>query len=164
MIKQLFFLLLLVTMTSFAQKVNNPAFESTLDLLLDNSVPQLTVASVKSIDNPIFLDAREKKEYEVSHIKHAQWIGYSDFNINRVKEVNKNRPVIVYCSVGYRSEKIGHQLLAAGFKNVYNLYGGIFEWMNEKQPVFSNKTETPQVHAYDRIWGVWLDRGKKIYN
>ncbi|MEL6718853.1 MAG: rhodanese-like domain-containing protein, partial [Bacteroidota bacterium] len=68
-----------------------------------------------------------------------------------------------YCSVGYRSEKISEQLLEAGFKDVSNLYGGIFEWKNQDHEVVDEKGATEKVHAYDRVWGFWLKEGKKVY-
>ncbi|MEZ4984799.1 MAG: rhodanese-like domain-containing protein [Saprospiraceae bacterium] len=66
----------------------------------------------------LFLDARERKEFEVSHLPGAHFIGYDDFDLSRVEKLDKGREVIVYCSVGYRSEKITEKLLAAGFTNV----------------------------------------------
>jgi 3-mercaptopyruvate sulfurtransferase SseA len=54
-------------------------------------------------------------------------------------------------------------LQQAGFTNVKNLYGGIFQWMNEKKPVYNHKGLTQQVHPYSRSWGIWLQRGEKVY-
>lgn len=71
--------------------------------------------------------------------------------------------VIVYCSVGYRSERIGEKLQDAGFINVQNLYGGIFKWVNEGMPVYNSIGPTKQVHGYSRSWGVWLQKGEKVY-
>ena len=71
---------------------------------------------------------------------------------------------MVCCSVGARSEKIGAQLRQAGFTNVRNLYGGIFEWVNEGQPVVTGANRpTDRVHAYSPTWGIWLKRGQKVY-
>jgi 3-mercaptopyruvate sulfurtransferase SseA len=70
----------------------------------------------------------------------------------------------VYCSVGYRSEKVSEQLRQAGYQTVYNLYGGIFEWKNQGHPVVNAEGEpTERVHAYNRSWGVWLKKGDKVY-
>jgi hypothetical protein len=71
---------------------------------------------------------------------------------------------VVYCTVGVRSEKVGEKLKAAGYQNVRNLYGSIFEWVNQGNPVVDNQGKpTQQVHAYSRVWGVWLNKGEKIY-
>jgi 3-mercaptopyruvate sulfurtransferase SseA len=64
-----------------------------------------------------------------------------------------------------RSEKIGARLRQAGFTNVRNLYGGLFEWVNEGQPVYTETNQlTTRVHAYAPSWGVWLQRGDKVYH
>lgn len=112
----------------------------------------------------VFLDARERKEYEVSHIKGAHWIGYDDYKRSRLPKVSKSTPIVVYCSVGYRSEKITEKLLQDGYTEVYNLYGGVFEWVNQGHPVYVNGHRTHRVHAFDRKWGVWLKKGERVYN
>jgi hypothetical protein len=43
-----------------------------------------------------------------------------------------------------------------GYKNVYNLYGGIFEWCNTMNPVFRNSIQVNEVHAYSKIWSGWI--------
>ena len=81
-----------------------------------------------------------------------------------LKGVDKETTIVVYCSVGYRSEKVGERLKKAGFKKVLNLYGGIFDWVNKGFPVYDNSgNQTKKVHAYDKSWGKWLTKGEKIY-
>lgn len=46
--------------------------------------------------------------------------------------------------------------MEAGYIQVYNLYGGIFEWVNEGHPVFNDQGETDKIHAYNKLWGMWL--------
>ena len=51
-----------------------------------------------------------------------------------------------------------------GYKNVYNLYGGIFEWKNNNWKVFDNKGfETDNVHTFNKNWSKYLKKGTKIY-
>ncbi|MBL0331457.1 MAG: rhodanese-like domain-containing protein [Chlorobi bacterium] len=110
------------------------------------------------------LDSREKKEYDVSHLKNSIWVGYSDFNLERLKGIDKSSKIVVYCSVGYRSEKISEKLLSNNYTNVSNLYGGIFEWVNNNSPIYDlNNKSTKKIHAYDHIWGLWLKKGEKIF-
>ena len=72
---------------------------------------------------------------------------------------------MVYCSIGIRSEDISEKLKKAGYTNVYNLYGGIFEWKNRNYPVVNPENEvTEKVHAYSKQWGQWLHKGKKVYS
>lgn len=149
------------------QKTLNPKFEKRIERLIAHSMPAITCARLEqkiNTKNLVILDAREPEEYATAHIKGAQWIGYNTFAIKNVKEVKKDAIVVIYCSVGYRSEKIGEQLKKMGYQRVYNLYGGIFEWANRNLPLV-NQTGKPteQVHAYNRDWGQWLDRGEKVY-
>jgi len=71
--------------------------------------------------------------------------------------------IVVYCSLGIRSEIIGKQLIAEGYTAVYNLYGGIFEWVNKGKAVYNNTQETSKVHAYSKSWGSYLLKGTKVY-
>lgn len=145
--------------------VSNPAFDVTLSTLLSHSVPEVSAAEIENSANCILLDARSEREYAVSHIKGAIWVGYDDFNLSRIADIAIDSRIIVYCSVGYRSEKIAEQIRQAGYTDVSNLYGGIFEWVNTKHPVVTgDNTPTDSVHAFDKKWGVWLQYGHKVYD
>lgn len=148
-----------------AQVVQNSSYNLMLKALLSHNVTEIGAKEAKVALNVMFIDAREKKEYDVSHIKGAVWCGYDDFDFTRVKQVQKDKPVIVYCSVGYRSEKVTEKLIAAGYKNVKNLVGGIFEWKNLGYEVFDLQgNETDKIHAFSKTWGIWLNKGVKVYN
>ena len=117
-------------------------------------------------DSIVLLDAREIDEYEVSHLKNAVWVGNSDFDPDKVMQTvpKKEQAIVVYCSIGVRSEDIGEKLLELGYTNVKNLYGGIFEWKNKNGTVYNPKgVETDSVHAYNRLWGRLLKKGIKVY-
>ena len=91
-------------------------------------------------------------------------MGYDSLDLSAMKKVNKNKEVIVYCSVGYRSEKVSEKLEEMGFKNISNLYGGIFEWKNQDQPIVTSESKpTEEIHAFSRVWGIWLNKGTKVY-
>ena len=144
--------------------MNDPAYNLMLKTMLSHDVPEISVKDAVNRYDAIFLDARQKKEFDVSHIKGARYVGYDDFDSTRIKSIRKDRPVIVYCSVGYRSEKITEKLQQEGFTDVHNLYGGIFEWVNEGYTVYDDSGKpTDKVHAYDHTWGVWLKKGEKVY-
>lgn len=155
---------LLAALPGYSQ-VKNGAFSTMLKGLLSHTVPEITVQeAVKQQSNALFLDAREQREFEVSHIPGAVHVGYDHFDLNKLSlPADKTKPIIVYCSVGYRSEKIAEKLMSAGYRQVSNLYGGIFEWVNRDFPVVNSSGATQQIHAYDRTWGVWLSRGEKVY-
>jgi rhodanese-related sulfurtransferase len=145
-------------------KVDSKAFIAMLYFMLDHSISEIGVDELSEMKNITILDAREPNEFKVSHLKNAINIGYSNFTINSVSDLDKNEKIVVYCSVGKRSENIAKKLIEAGFLDVNNLYGGIFEWKNHGQPVYSGSKETEQVHAYDKFFGVWLTGGIKVFD
>ncbi len=146
-------------------QVQSSAYNLILKTLLSHSVPEVTVPQVKTMNDALLLDAREWKEYQVSHLKNAKFVGYDQFDLDKLKLINKNQKIVVYCSVGYRSEKIADKLKQAGYANVSNLYGGIFEWVNQGNVVVDEKgTATENIHAYSKAWSVWLNKGVKVYD
>ncbi len=147
------------------KKVTNGSFNNLLKLMLNHDVREITVPEAIKRNNVVYVDAREKREYEVSHLKNAVFVGYDDFNLSRLSNIPKGKEIIVYCSIGKRSEKITKELMKAGYGNVSNLYGGIFEWVNTGNGVVDmNDKATDKVHAYGKFWGRWLDKGVKVYN
>jgi len=139
-------------------------YDLMLKALYKETVPTITVPELRKTSTAVLLDTRAKAEYDVSHLPGARWVGYTDFDLSRVQDIPKNANVVVYCSVGYRSEKIGEKLQTAGYQHVHNLYGSLFEWVNQGNPVVdSSGKPTQRVHAFSRSWGIWLHRGEKVY-
>jgi len=140
--------------------------ERTLKQLNEESVPYAQVNEVIATEDIVILDTRKKEEFEVSRIKNALWVGYDKFDLKALENSHpdKNKPILVYCSIGVRSEDIGEQLLKAGYTDVKNLYGGIFEWKNQGKEVYNHKSvETDSIHAFDKYWGKLLNKGIKVY-
>ncbi len=143
--------------------VSDTAYDLLLSTLLSHSVPEVSVDQIESGQYRV-LDARAYREFEVSHIAGATWVGYDNFDLARLAGIATHAPVAVYCSVGYRSERIVERLLQQGYTNVVNVYGGIFEWVNTGRPVVAeNGTQTEQIHAYSTSWAIWLKRGEPVY-
>lgn len=111
----------------------------------------------------VLLDTREQKEFEISTIQGAQQVGFLFYSKKRVESLNKNDLIVVYCTIGARSETIGERLINAGYTNVYNLYGGLIHWKNMGYPVYNNGVETKNVHVYSKKWGLWLEKGNPVY-
>ena len=106
---------------------------------------------------PLLLDARTVPEYQVSHLRGAVFINPMRPSLRPLRGVAKNHPIVVYCSVGYRSARLAHWLAAQGYTNVRNLAGSLFQWANEDRPVFRDDQPTTRVHPYDRRWGLLLE-------
>jgi len=152
--------------------IQNVSSQNSLQELLkkynQETVPYMYINDLKKIaEKVILLDAREQREFEISHINNATHVGYNNFNLKKIVEVlpkDKNSKIVVYCSLGIRSEDVAEQIKKAGFTNVFNLYGGIFEWKNYGNKIYSsNNKPTEKVHVFDKEWDVWLKKGIKIY-
>jgi rhodanese-related sulfurtransferase len=111
---------------------------------------------------PLLLDVRTPAEFRVSHLAGARFVNFDTIATEQFAGLSRTQPVVVY-SVGLRSERLGERLHALGFKQVRNLYGGLFEWVNEGNPVVNAAGATDAVHPYSTFWGSWLRRGRKAY-
>ena len=154
---------LFLSFSGFAQK----KMDRTIRAFNNGSVPYIHIPEAVSQDSILFLDTRKIEEFEVSHLKNAVWVGYDLFDSLKIQRSipDFNTPIIVYCSIGVRSEDIGEKLLKAGYTNVKNLYGGIFTWKNQGHPVFDTTgNETEKIHAFDKLWGKLLTKGEKVYD
>ena len=94
--------------------------------------------------NVIVLDVRTPQEYEADgHIPNSILIPIQVLP-QYVKDLEKfkDRKILVYCRSGNRSVVASKFLEQYGFKNVYNLKGGIIEWKNQGLPVEYRKRKT----------------------
>lgn len=148
-------------------KIESKKFSKLLTGMVKNTVPLIGVDELNADkDNYVILDAREIGEYKVSHIEGAKYIGYDKPDYSVVEGFSKETPIVIYCSIGVRSEKIGEQLEKLGYTNVQNLYGSIFEWANKGYDLVDNAGySTVKVHGYNWVWGRWMDNDKfeKVY-
>lgn len=136
----------------------NPKFDKTVASWLSFSVPPMDIDSLKKNKSQyVVLDAREQREYDVSHIEGARFCGYDHFDASTLSDIDKQQPIVVYCSIGYRSEKIGERLKKLGFTKVFNLYGSIFEWVNRGNPLVNAEGKNVNnIHTYNASWGKWV--------
>lgn len=119
--KKLFFLLLVISSISCTRtavqaqsgKLNPTEFES---MLTKDKTVQL-------------VDVRTPEEYAAGHIEGARLIDFYDADFAaRIGQLDKNKPVMVYCAAGGRSASAAEQLNKMGFKKVYDLAGGMRAW------------------------------------
>ncbi len=144
-------------------------FNKKVNSLISKSVPVVHEDELNNKlargENLTLLDTRSEEEFNISRIEDAEFIDYDSFNENMVSHIPKDQEIIVYCSVGYRSEKIGEKLQELGYTNVLNLYGGIFDWKNKNHKVVNKVGEpTDSVHTYNKNWSKWLYKGIKVYD
>lgn len=80
------------------------------------------------------IDVRTPKEYEQDHIENAILIDYfsEDFK-TKIQELDKDKPVYLYCKSGKRSEKSSKILADLGFTEIVNLKGGFMAWSKQME-------------------------------
>lgn len=120
-------------------------------------VERITIDELNTKDkkNIILIDVRKKEEFVVSHIPGALNL-IDPFDIAEIAS-KSDKEIIVYCSVGYRSAAVVHELNNLGINNATNLEGSIFAWANAGLPLVNHDGTTQAVHPYDEYWGQLLD-------
>lgn len=163
-------ILLMLSFLPFISCAQHTNLKELLESKNSGSVPYISVEQLKmerkNNDSLLILDAREVEEYQVSRLQHAKFVGHKTFSAEKIiKQIpDKKTPIVVYCSLGVRSENIAEKLQKAGYTNVKILYGGIFEWKNKSYSVFNAEgKQTEKVHAFNKKWGKWLKNTEKVY-
>ena len=77
------------------------------------------------------LDVRQPGEYEGEHIPGAKLLPLPALK-DGLRQLDSQKPVLVYCAVGGRSLAAAQLLSGFGFQEVYNLQGGIKAWQGLK--------------------------------
>ena len=101
----------------------------------------------------IVLDTRTKEEFSVSHLPGARRVQFGAWQLiagpTLPRDLPRDRPIVVYCTIGWRSGKTVEALRALGFTQAVNLYGGIIQWHNEGGAlVDADGRVTKRVHPY----------------
>ena len=119
-------------------------------------------AALAGKNKPVLLDVRTKPECDVSHLEGA--IRVEPGSDPAAISTPKDKAIVTYCSVGYRSAAFAKKLSEAGYRNVTNLEGSIFRWANEDRPLVHDGQPTDKVHPYNRFWGMLLDKSHRAAN
>lgn len=117
---------------------------------------------MKSPKELILLDVRTPQEYAVSHLQTAERIApLEEWNSQTLQTFMlsrnlKNKTIVFYCSVGYRSSQLASHLRKPleklEIKDAYNLRGGIFAWHNQSRPLFSLNGSTKLIHPFNNAY------------
>jgi rhodanese-related sulfurtransferase len=82
------------------------------------------------------VDVRTPDEFQSGYIAGAQNLNIQDADFaKKIGQLDKTRPVLVYCAMGGRSAKAASQFSKLGFPNVYDLKGGMTAWKAAGKPV-----------------------------
>ena len=88
--------------------------------------------------NGTFVDVRTPKEHEDAYIPNSVLIDWKSASFAEdIQKIDKNKPVFIYCRTGMRAARAKRKMKKLGFKEVYNLRGGIKAWAKEGLPVKS---------------------------
>jgi rhodanese-related sulfurtransferase len=110
----------------------------------------------------LLLDARQQEEYAVSHLPGAVRVDPSATTFPELDSLSRERSIVVYCSVGYRSAQVTKRLREHGYA-ASNLRGSIFRWANEGRPVVRGDSVVREVHPYNDTWGDLLRLDLRAY-
>ena len=127
--KNLFVLFVMTALFVFASCSNsNNAAQTLLN-------PSEFSSKWKNTEQAILVDVRTPGEYAGGHIENSLNIDWNGSNFEHaITQVDKNKPVFVYCLSGGRSGSAASFMRKNGFKEVYELEGGMLAWRSNKLP------------------------------
>jgi len=126
-----------VTVINISQENSNPT-------KMNENLPKAEIKTLNSRDFyreigkrvTQIVDVRTPEEYKLGHIYDAVNIDVNAPNFSsQIQVLDKNRPVAVYCRVGTRSMEAAQILSEQGFRIIFNLDGGIVQWMKDGQDI-----------------------------
>jgi rhodanese-related sulfurtransferase len=117
---------------------------------------------IQSASRPIVIDVREPAEFAVSHLSAAENLETGVDIAARFPD--KQAPIVVYCSVGYRSAAVAAELELMGYSNVRNLHRSIFEWAEKGYQLRNANGVTAKIHPYNRAWGALVSEDLHAYS
>ena len=92
-------------------------------------------AKLKNTPNAILLDVRTEEELKEGMLEGAQNIVYDKAFDQKLGGLLKETPIFIYCAKGKRSSQAAEILKEKGFREVYQLKGGIVAWREANMPV-----------------------------
>jgi len=111
----------------------------------DSSESVLATISVDEFEKKLsnaevqLIDVRTAEEFSGGYLEGATNIDVNSTDFDaKIAAFDKNKPVTVYCLSGGRSAAAADKLSEMGFKQVYNLDGGIMKWKSANKPVVIN--------------------------
>ena len=90
---------------------------------------------IKELPTATIIDVRTPDEFSKGHLANANnydWNG-NEFD-KQIAPLDKSKPVFVYCLSGGRSSSAANKMRSDGFKEVYELSGGIMKWRSANLP------------------------------
>lgn len=115
---------LMLVITAFSTSGN-----SAYGQIINRKVKKAEFAQLMKKSGAQLIDVRTSREFSNGFIAGAKNIDYNGESFEKqMKKLDKNKPVLVYCAAGGRSENASELLKEWGFKEVYDLIGGYNGW------------------------------------
>jgi rhodanese-related sulfurtransferase len=144
---------------SRTEKLEGKLRVAVLNATKNLKTPVIKAPELKAIledTNLVLIDIRQPHEQAVSMLPHA--ITTAEFAARFRQGIPKEKRLVVYCTIGYRSGKYAEELAKQGIK-ADNLEGGVLAWsfiggkFLAKDPN-GNRIETNRIHVYDKEWNI----------
>ena len=91
-------------------------------------------ALIESRSDLVLVDVRSPEEFQGGSLPGATLIPFWDFAKGRF-DLPKDKPILLVCAVGGRSLACGQMLASKGYREVYNLKGGLDAWAEQRVPL-----------------------------
>ncbi len=96
-------------------------------------------AKIKQFPTAPILDVRTPGEFSKGHLRNAVNVDWNVSNfVSQIAKLDKSKPVFVYCLSGVRSSEASSQMRSNGFREVYELNGGLLKWRSADLPETSS--------------------------
>lgn len=110
----------------------------TLTPVVNNGIMEVSCENtLENINTARLIDVRRPDEYtgELGHTKNAELITLGEELSHFLLNADKDQPIIFVCRSGMRSAKATAEAQEMGFKNVYNMMGGMIRWNELNLPL-----------------------------
>ena len=124
------------------KEVETPAQETLVQIIEDITVQEAFTLIQESQNDPDFviIDVRTPKEFADGYIENAANIDFrcEDFR-DELNKLDKSKTYLIYCGSGGRSRSALDIVKELNFREVYNMSGGINQWVAEGFPIVRRK-------------------------
>ncbi|MFN8278076.1 MAG: thioredoxin domain-containing protein [Chitinophagales bacterium] len=135
-------------------------------LISCNGSSQSKLMSVEEFDKKLsatsgaqLVDVRTPEEYAERHLANAANLNFNaDDFIEKIEKLDKAKPVFVYCLSGGRSHKAAALMTKKGFKEVYEMDGGILAWSDSKKPLTEATVKQEGMNIEDYLKQITSDK------
>ncbi|HEX5993081.1 MAG TPA: MBL fold metallo-hydrolase [Thermomicrobiales bacterium] len=144
-----------------ARPLNITAIEATNRGLVDRpwamlatspAVDEVSLEEVESRDpSTVVLDVREPVEYAAGHVPGAVNLPQADL-ADRLDELPRDRPLLLICQGGYRSQRAAQFLIQMGFAQVASVAGGTAAWAEAGKPLGRGEVGDQAVRVVETEW------------